>query len=506
MPTVEIANLKHLNRLTFNVPGPGVHLLCGGNGSGKSSLLAALHRIGWPNAFAHYFRTSAKSNVLDRHDGANVKYTAGNRSVSYWYGGQKWAPSPKANTDVLNQFGYTGVLFIGANSSRIEPRPEDFRPQRVRDAPQSIRDAAEVIFSDPKFRELKCINVRKGTGAEAFLLLDKARITKNNNARNYYFSERSFSLGELCVLKLVRTLESCDNNALVLIDELELALHPAAQLKLLRYLEVLAGAKTLTVIFSTHSASLVKAVKRSQIIALCKTDSGIDCVAGAYPAFALQTMATGHDVVPDRAIFVEDDQAKAIVDIAVRKLLATRFTTQVQPTTVVVPIGGFMQVVEFLDKANSILPPGTSSTALLDQDVAAESLRNMRQGNNLIALAKFQRVEGRVSYLPWTPEVGIAEMVIEDIGSAEREIRTLVGDQRIDLRGINWAGLNGLAAGVKRDTAKTLVRALTNEIARHQAISADEAKRFVTTFFVERIFQDQARSAEITQLLMPLLR
>jgi predicted ATPase len=226
--SIQIKKLKHIQNLTFEIPDPGVYLLSGLNGSGKSSLLACLYRIGDSRAFSRHFRASAKSRLLDNFDKAEITYTLNGKSVTYAYGGERWVPTPRAESKLLARFGYGEVIYIGATADRISPRPEDFQPKKLGSAPQDVRDAANQIFSTTKFDTLKVINLKPGPGNQAFLL----QATSPPNAT--YFSERNFSLGEICILKLLRELKACKKGAMVLIDELELALHPRAQIELLK--------------------------------------------------------------------------------------------------------------------------------------------------------------------------------------------------------------------------------------------------------------------------------
>ena len=250
---ITITKLKQVDQLEFDIPGPGVYVLSGTNGSGKSCLLACLLRIGWRNAFQLSFKSSKISKQLDEYSGASVKYEVNGLSVSYIYSGARWVPVPKSQSKLLSQFGYGVVIYAAANSERIEPRAEDFKPQRVKDAPLAIREAASKILGDDKFGELKTINLKRGVGSEAYLLPDKQKKTARRSA---YYSEKNFRLGEICVLKLLRQLESCPHGSLVLIDELELALHPKAQVRLFQHLQRISKEKNLTTLFSTSLSEL----------------------------------------------------------------------------------------------------------------------------------------------------------------------------------------------------------------------------------------------------------
>ena len=87
---VEIENLKGIRRLDFDVPEPGLWLLTGVNGSGKTSLLAALYRIGYGRAFQDYFKTTVGQDRIDAFSNTIIRYHIDGDTVSYAYGGARW--------------------------------------------------------------------------------------------------------------------------------------------------------------------------------------------------------------------------------------------------------------------------------------------------------------------------------------------------------------------------------------------------------------------------------
>ena len=90
------------------------------------------------------------SKLLDSFSQTEITYSVGDRSVKYIYGGQRWVPNPRKEASVLKDFGFSTVLYIGANAARIEPRPEDFKPNRLKDASKFIRTHAKEILDSEK--------------------------------------------------------------------------------------------------------------------------------------------------------------------------------------------------------------------------------------------------------------------------------------------------------------------------------------------------------------------
>jgi hypothetical protein len=101
-----------------------------------------------------------------------------------------------------------------------------------------------------------------------------------------------------------------------------------------------------------------------------------------------------------------------------------------QPTVVVAPLGGFPQILEFIDKAPQLLPEHTKVIALLDEDVQTESLAKYTVDNDHYMLGLFQRLDGKINFLPWTPEVGFIELISQAQQEHENGLKEYFGDHR----------------------------------------------------------------------------
>jgi hypothetical protein len=396
--------------------------------------------------------------------------------------------------------GYASVIYAAANAERIEPRAEDFKPRNVRDAPKAIRDMAKEILGDAKFDNLKIVNVKRGVGSEAYLMPDASSKPK----KAVYYSEKNFSLGEICVLKLLRQLDTCPHQSLVLIDELELALHPRAQIGLFRYLERIAKEKTLTVIFSTHSANLIKSVDRNNFFFIEKVSGKTKLIHGCYPTYALGHLALREERTPDGVIYVEDEQAQFIVEALLKSLLKTELASKSKPTLVVAPIGAFSSVIAFLGRSKSLLPDNVNQVALLDKDVYDEYVVPLTKARNHSEMAKVQAVKSHVKFLPWTPEVGICDLLLKNIQEHETAIRDFFGDARISVGSIDFQSLAGLSGGAKRSKAKSLVKDLIKEISELTLKNQQSVRQNISEYCAAAWLLGK-ESADIKKLLMPII-
>lgn len=399
---VTLKNIKKLKELEFSIPNRGVYLVTGLNGSGKTSLLAALFRIGSRHAFQKYYRTSTFESRLDSFENSRVIYEINDEEVSYKYGGQRWRATPSRNSGLFSQFPYATVKFVEANGNRVEPFADEIRYRSIRSAPAEVTGFMSYVLSDAKWDNLKYVNTRRGVGSEAYLIPYR----KNNQI--HYYSEKNFSLGELCVLRLACSLSNIEDNSLILIDEIEMALHPQAQVRLLEKVEEISQAKRLTTLFSTHSATLIKNIRRKNIIFLQEeTPRKFKSITNVYPAQVLGEIAFDDEPSTDFIFLVEDKQAKILLEqmLGFYNSITNNESTFL-PLYRVVPIGGFVQVLELLNASSQIFPEHVKRFSFLDLDVKTESLATAQRENNQTLLSLFNHSQDKVKYLPCTPECG----------------------------------------------------------------------------------------------------
>lgn len=499
--TIEIHNLKSIKHLLFEIPAAGVHLLSGTNGSGKTTLLACLRRIGHPNSFPLHFRTSQYSDFIDDFTGASITYDVGSESVRYVYAGERWVPRPRRASKLLETFAYPQVHYAGATAERITPRDEDFKPARMKAASPAIRDAANKIFETDRFAHLKTINLTTGNRNQAFVLAPPAA-----NHKQRYISERNFILGELCVLKLLRDLVQCQRGSLVLIDELELALHPRAQLGLFKYLEEVSRDKSLTVVVSTHSVTLLKGTPRAKLMFLEQKEDSTIIIKNCFPAYALGNLSFTEERSPDIILYVEDEAAKSLADSLLRLSISVRYPpgSHVFPTTRVIPVGDFKQVVRFYDRNHSMLPLHVRQHILLDQDVESESLSIMAAASNNSMRDLFYEHSDRIKYLPWTPEVGLIDYISTNRAAVQQQLRAHFSNAFINVSA-QMVNLTSTTQPSRRQESKTKSAALTEDICEQigSGMAVETVRHHLYSMFTEWYFQN--KQAEAIQLMGPLI-
>ncbi|MEQ4917061.1 AAA family ATPase [Klebsiella quasipneumoniae] len=91
-------------------------------------------------------------------------------------------------------------------------------------------------------------------------------------SENLKYSEAFAGSGEFAVSILVHKLIDCNKASLILLDEPEVSLHPAAQRNLMSFLSEQALKKKHQIVISTHSSSIVKDLPKEAIKLFCLND------------------------------------------------------------------------------------------------------------------------------------------------------------------------------------------------------------------------------------------
>jgi hypothetical protein len=305
-----------------------------------------------------------------------------------------------------------------------------------------------------------------------------------------------------------KKITSVEPDSLILIDEVEMALHPQAQVRLLQRVTEIAAQKNLTVLFSTHSATLIKNAPRKKLIHLkVQADGCVSTTKSAFPAQILGEVAFDDELATDFIFYVEDKQAKILVE----QLVAMYMThcqpdKRYRPLFKVVPVGGFTQVLEMLSTSGGIFPPYVKRFALLDEDVKSESLVIARRENNQILLDLFDRVDGSYYFLPCTPEVGVIELIElharNDVDLMTRLCQAFPGHRIHVNQIVNSRDYQQLNRANPRDKAKDRLKHFVEKIVRSTGVDELHVQRVLYAEYADHKYSDAI--GQLRQLLGPV--
>lgn len=414
---IKIRNLKNIVSLDYELPSsPGVYVITGLNGCGKTSLLVAIHRICYSNAYRDNY-LQARAGV-DDYANSKITYQVDAEAVTYQHRNQRWTPSPRAKNTLLNQAGVSSTLFISTSGIRFFlPEKSKIPTGRLntQNVSANIIQPLNTILGTTKFNNLKFIQVNRRLGRRPRPYRSDILYLIKNGATVY--SEYSFSLGERLLLNVLDYIENVQDGAVLMIDEMELALHPLAQTRFYDYLKTVAETKHLRIILTTHSASLIKHVHN---VTFLETHDGIiNVIKDCRPAYILKDVSSEEEKNPDYIIFVEDEMAKNLLSaIIMNSLVAARKHRVCK----IVKVGGYPQVIE-MTKQFCLFPPYNARKvcAFLDRDVEdtisdirRKGAAKTREESNLITLVDELRGYNDIQYLNITPEIGVWNWIVED--------------------------------------------------------------------------------------------
>lgn len=156
--------------------------------------------------------------------------------------------------------------------------------------------------------------------------------------------------------------------SILILDEIELALHPSAQNRLIIFLNEIGNQYNFCIYFSTHSPQILAKIDSSRIYHLERKYSGKTEVNNpCYPAYATRTLyePMGYDLV----INVEDELAKYIIEKVIQDNNLNK-----NKLIRIIPTGGWEKTLELsLDfKMGKTLGSQCKILTILDGDIKEE--------------------------------------------------------------------------------------------------------------------------------------
>lgn len=401
---IKIKNIKGIVELKYDLPdSSGVYLLTGTNGTGKTTLLSALDRMGNNQAFAQNF---SEEQIIPGK--SSIEYTIDGQSVTYQRKNKRWTPIPKTQSKLINEYGYHQTYYLTATGLRLFQQSTIKFARTKHDVPEDIIMSLNTIFRTHRFSQLKYIKVKDKRGCQTMLHRDnKLYVLKNLSGK--WYSELSFSLGERMVLNALDYISDIPSKSMLLIDEIELALHPIAQVLFYNYLEEKAREKDIVIIISTHSATLIKRAKKIQYLE--KNDEGyINMIDNISPAYVLKDLSIEFDNNPDYLFFVEDSMAKEYLT-RVLEFFRKKEERLNSICIKIIPVGGFKEVLTLMTYFYGVNPFSKKKVhSFLDKDVE-ESFKNLIEKTNRSdgenrQYKLFNENKSNYDFLSITPELG----------------------------------------------------------------------------------------------------
>ena len=138
------------------------------------------------------------------------------------------------------------------------------------------------------------------------------------------YSEANAGSGEVAVIQMVNQIENATDYSLVLLDEPEVSIHPAAQMKLKEYLLDVAIKKKLQIVISTHSPILIENMP-NEAIKLFTTDSKGKFLIRENIDYQEAFFDLEERINNKKIIFCEDYAAKKLIKEVLKRINKNEF-------------------------------------------------------------------------------------------------------------------------------------------------------------------------------------
>ena len=213
------------------------------------------------------------------------------------------------------------VDFIGI--SRVLPAYEfsyfknTFSGKYIASTSTTMSDIEQKMISSITGKNLSSIKEEGCAKIQNFKL---SKITSNEIG----YTSFNMGAGEEVAINLISRINKLPNSSLVLIEEIELGLHPKAQKTLIESLMKIVKDKKLQLIFTTHSPYIFDVLPSRAKLLLKKISNELQVIK--EPSSSISFIELTGDNQKDLTIYVEDEIAKQLIENLFNVLVSKRVT------------------------------------------------------------------------------------------------------------------------------------------------------------------------------------
>lgn len=331
--SVQIYNVQHLNNFSFELDLSSKKLTCivGKNGTGKTTLVKAFRNVARADAFAS---TSAISMIFSPE--SKIEFQFGDFFECMHYSEKTTSlepgnPFPESVKSIVHAelpvpYGERFNFFQKISGLDNEIRRAILLEEYAE--PRELRDFLLFIYGTNKFDALVEVSLK---GESYFCLaLDNGR----------YVREDYFSSGEYFLISLYRRIKSrCE---LIVIDEIDISLDAAAQVKLVAYLRTYCQNHGVNILFTTHSFTIMQKLLPEELYFMEEIEGKVVVEQRSYNYIASILFGfTGRD----KFIITEDQLLADFIHF-----FLDRHCNKIDCLFKIIPVGGGPQVVRIIEK------------------------------------------------------------------------------------------------------------------------------------------------------------
>jgi len=479
---ITISNLKSINNFSWEINDKqNLYVIIGENGTGKSSILLSIAKLVKPSIFKDEFIGKGFEDTIINYeiDGKNI----------IWIKDPYWKEKSQDNYEMpkLNGFLESSIL-TGTRFKYIDKYMRDDleveENDNINEADSFIKENMNYILNNndnKKFNDLYEINAIRRKRLNNKTFHDRKYSFFALKAKENYIKEFFFSTGEYFLLSLLKFIlvnkeKKSAIPALIIIDEIELSLHPLAQKRLMEKIYEFSDEFNLLIIFATHSLQIIENTRPEHLyyIKKGKVSNNHTISNPIYPGY-LTTKLYNHQYF-DKIILVEDNCAMNFIKLVIKDLnLRNTFFSYF-----ILPIGDWKKVLDTAKDNIELKFYGNAKViAIVDDDKKEETKKNFYKSVNS-------------SYIPI--EENIEKFIIKRI---HNENETLINYINTIICPKNFDDLNLNINMEKSENIKNAFKALIQGITSFSTTTSSKSTKEQSEIkIIEYIFQEIRNTKE----------
>lgn len=356
--TFKIDRVQHVNSVEFKINLSEHRIFCivGKNGVGKTTLIKAIKNL----ALADTFKKTSADFIFKQN--SVITYKIDDETYSFEYDEsinslncKKTIPEQiKENIDVELPLPHGQRFNFLQTISDVD---SDLRRSIVLEnytTPSDLIAFLNEIYDSNKFDNIKSITI-KGTDYYCVVLPESK-----------YIREDYLSSGEYILISLYRKIKS--RCKLIVIDEIDISLDAAAQVRLIRWLRACCSEFKVNILFTTHSLAMMRMLDDGELHYMHENEASTEIKAVSYNY--IKSVMFGFNGY-DKYILTEDKTLKSFLQHLITKYYPNTFQKyhiiHIGPATSVADLLQRNRTEEFLSIERNVI-------AVMDGDMRDQEI------------------------------------------------------------------------------------------------------------------------------------